>query len=174
MSDGFISRIEAGTQHDTELILLDGAEPERVSWAAFHDEARRMAAALQQRGVAPRDPVALRGATSRPFVAALQGSWLAGAAVIVLPLRTRLEPEDDFRTRTLERIGNGEASVTVGGPDPVETATDASLPPPVPLPDLASQAATVSVSSYERPADDPEATAILQFTSGSTADPKGV
>src|SRR3954452_22635392 len=108
MSDGFISRIEAGTQHDTELILLDGAEPERVSWAAFHDDARRMAAALQQRGVAPGDRVALLGATSRRFVTALQACWLAGAAVIVLPLRTRLEPEADFRKQSLERITQGE------------------------------------------------------------------
>src|SRR3982751_1457402 len=31
-----------------------------------------------------------------------------------------------------------------------------------------------SASRFERPDEDPEALAILQFTSGSTADPKGV
>ena len=36
------------------------------------------------------------------------------------------------------------------------------------------QAGCSPASAYARPADDPEALAILQFTSGSTADPKGV
>jgi fatty-acyl-CoA synthase len=92
----------------------------------------------------------------------------------VLPLRTRLEPEADFRARTLERISQGEATVTVSDPDEVELATAASVPAPITLPDLVDAAASLPAASYERPADDPEATAILQFTSGSTADPKGV
>ena len=31
-----------------------------------------------------------------------------------------------------------------------------------------------AADAYERPADDPDALAILQYTSGSTSDPKGV
>ncbi len=174
MTDGFISRMEAATEHGTDIVLLDGAEPEQVSWADFHDEARRMAAALQQRGVAPGDRVALLGATSRPFVAALQACWLTGAAVIVLPLRTRLEPEAEFHERSLERIRNGEASVAICDPDQADVVAGAAGTTPLSLPDLVAAASSTQTSSYERPPDDPEATAILQFTSGSTADPKGV
>jgi fatty-acyl-CoA synthase len=174
MSDGWITRMEAAAAHGNEIVLLDGTEPEHVPWAELHDDARRVAAALQQRGVAPGDRVALLGATSRAFVTALRACWLAGAAVIVLPLRTRLEPEVAFQARTAERIAQGEASVTVCDPDLAEVATGASMPAPVTLPELVGAAAGLSASSYERPADDPEATAILQFTSGSTADPKGV
>jgi fatty-acyl-CoA synthase len=174
VSDGFVTRLEAATEHGTEIVLLDGTEPEHVEWAALHEEARRIAAALQQRGLSPGDRVTLLGATSRAFVAALQGCWLAGAAVIVLPLRTRLEPEAEFRARTLERISQADASVIIADPDQAEVATGGSAPAPVTLPELVDAAAGLPVSSYERPADDPEATAILQFTSGSTADPKGV
>ncbi|MBV9412900.1 MAG: fatty acyl-AMP ligase [Acidimicrobiia bacterium] len=166
--------MEAATEHGTDIVLLDGAEPEQLSWGALHDEARRMAACLQQQGVAPGDRVALLGATSRPFVAALQACWLAGAAVIVLPLRTRLEPEAEFRDRSLERIRNGEASIAICDPDQAETVAGAPGTKPLMLPDLVAAASATQPSSYERPADDPEATAILQFTSGSTADPKGV
>jgi fatty-acyl-CoA synthase len=166
--------MEAAAERGTDIVLLDGTEPERVPWARLHDEACGIAGALQQRGVAPGDRVALLGGTSRAFVAALEACWLAGAAVSVLPLRSRLEPEADFRDRTVARITQGEASVTICDPDQVEVATAASVPAPVTLPELVADAAGLPSSSYERPADDPEATAILQFTSGSTADPKGV
>jgi fatty-acyl-CoA synthase len=174
VNDGLVARLEAATEHGTEIVFLDGPDPEPVSWAAFHEEACRMAAALQQRGVTPGDRVVLLGSTSRAFVATLRACWLAGAAVIVLPLRTRLETEHEFRSRSLERIKQGEASMTVCDPDLVEAATDPSAPAPLPLTELVAQAAGLRASSYDRPADDLERTAILQFTSGSTADPKGV
>jgi len=174
VTDGFIARMEAAAGHGTDIVFLDGAEPAPVPWAQLHDEARCVAAALQQRGVAPGDRVALLGATSREFVTALQGCWLAGAAVTVLPLRTRLEPEDDFRVRTLERIAQGAVKATICDPDQAETATADSVPSPLPLPALADAAGRLQASAYERPADDPDATAVLQFTSGSTSDPKGV
>jgi fatty-acyl-CoA synthase len=46
--------------------------------------------------------------------------------------------------------------------------------PPVILLDELASAAAERVHTYSRPADDPEALAILQYTSGSTSDPKGV
>ena len=174
MSDGFIARLEAAAGHGTDITFLDGPEPAPVPWARLHDEARSMAAALQERGLAPGDRVALLGATSRQFVAALQGCWLAGAAVTVLPLRTRLEPEEDFRIRTIDRIATAEVQATLCDPDQAETATADSLPTPLLVPELADAASRLSSAAYERPGDDPEATAVLQFTSGSTADPKGV
>lgn len=133
-----------------------------------------MASALQVRGVAPGDRVALLGSTSRAFVSALEACWLAGAAVIVLPLQTRLEPLPEFRARTQERIRLGEVATVVCDPDLVEVAEGESSPAPVTLAELTGAATSMPAGSYDRPPDDPERTAILQFTSGSTADPKGV
>ena len=55
-----------------------------------------MAAALQARGVAPGDHVALLGPTSRPFVTAIQAIWLTGATLVVLPLPMRLGSLEEF------------------------------------------------------------------------------
>ncbi len=174
MSDGLIARLERGAQGGQDIVLLDGSAPESVSWAALVDEACRMAAALQSRGVAPGDRVAVVGSTSRSLVTALEACWLTGAAVIVPPLRTRLEAEQEFRSRTVERLTVGEVSATLCDPELAELCTTETLPAPLTLPDLVVAASATPVGRYERPPDDPERTAILQFTSGSTADPKGV
>ena len=174
MTDGLISRIEAATEQGQDIVFLDGTEPERVSWAQLHEDALRLAAVLQVRGVVPGDRVALLGATSRAFVATLEACWLAGCAVIVPPLQTRLEGEDEYRARTVERIAQGEVSLTICDPDQVQMAAADRVPQPVTLTELMTEAGGLAPSRYERPADDPESTTILQFTSGSTADPKGV
>jgi fatty-acyl-CoA synthase len=129
-----------------------------------------MAAALQARGVGPGSHVALLGATTRPFVTAIQATWLAGATVVVLPLPMRLASIEDFVAQTRRLIVHADAEIVV---------IDAQLsefldpqpgdPPIVPLDELRA-----APGGYERPDDDPDALAILQFTSGATADPKGV
>ena len=129
-----------------------------------------MAAALQARGVGPGSHVALLGATTRPFVTAVQATWLAGATVVVLPLPMRLGSIEDFVAQTRRLIVHADARIVV---------IDAQLsefldprpgdPPIVRLDELRG-----APSAFARPADDPDALAILQFTSGSTADPKGV
>jgi fatty-acyl-CoA synthase len=174
VSDGLIARMEAASERAEHVVVLDGAHPEPTSWAALHHEARRLAAALQAKGVVPGDRVALLGASSRALVATLEGCWLAGAAVVLPPLRTRLESEAEFGARTTERIALAEAALTVCDPELAPVATAPSLPSPVTFSELASAAARLRPADYERPADDPERTAVLQFTSGSTADPKGV
>lgn len=171
MSVGLVGAIEAGAAADEEIVFISGDEPEAVSWGQLHDEARAMAAALQARGVGPGDRVALLAATSRPMFTALEACWLAGAAVIMLPLRTRLESDEEFHARTSERLSLGEVKATLCDPDLIDVAGRFD---PAELPALAAQARRLAPSAYERPPDDAERTAILQFTSGSTADPKGV
>src|SRR5579862_8368055 len=134
-----------------------------------------MAAALQARGVGPGSRVALLGVTSRPLVTAWQACWLAGAAVIILPLRTRVESDGEFRARTRERIALGDVALTLVDPELADVAGPGPrCPDPVPLSELVAAASQTRSGRYERPDDDPEMTAVLQFTSGSTADPKGV
>jgi fatty-acyl-CoA synthase len=172
-STSLLPRLEAtaGTSHSITFVGSAGADGcERVEWGRLHEDARGMAAALQARGVGPGTHVALLGATTRPFVTAIQATWLAGATVVVLPLPMRLASIEDFVAQTRRLIVHADAQVVV---------IDAQLsefldpqpgdPPIVPLDELRA-----APGGYERPADDPDALAILQFTSGSTADPKGV
>src|SRR4051794_22156825 len=76
----------------------------RVEWAVLHEEAKAMAVALARRGIGPGDHVALLGPTSRPFVTAIQATWLAGATVVVLPLPMRMSSLDDFVASTRTRV----------------------------------------------------------------------
>jgi len=172
-SSSILPRLEASTEtgHTITFVGSAGADGrERVEWARLHEDARGMAVALQARGVGPGSHVALLGATTRPFVTAVQATWLAGATVVVLPLPMRLASIEDFVAQTRRLIVHADAQIVV---------IDAQLsefldpqpgdPPIVPLEELRG-----APGAYERPLEDPDALAILQFTSGATADPKGV
>ena len=133
-----------------------------------------MAGALQARGVAPGDHVAILGPTTRPLVTAIQAVWLAGAAAVLLPLPMRLGTIEAFVAQTRARIAHSDATLAV-----VDDDLLAFLDP---HPDAAPIVALRALSSISRsgsnrfdaPVIDPASLAILQFTSGSTSEPKGV
>jgi fatty-acyl-CoA synthase len=172
-STSLLPRLEAAadTRHTITFVGSageNGCEP--VEWARLHEDARGMAAALQARGVGPGSHVALLGTTTRPFVTLVQATWLAGATVVVLPLPMRLGSIEDFIARTRRLIVHADAQIVViDGQLSEFLDPQPSDPPIVRLDELRG-----APSAYERPAEDPDAPAILQFTSGSTADPKGV
>jgi fatty-acyl-CoA synthase len=165
-------RIERAAQRRGGLTLV-GADPssaERVPWADLHQDARGMAAALQSRGVRPGDHVALLAPTSRPLVTAIQATWLAGATVVVLPLPMRLGSLEEFVGQTRARIRGADTALLVVDA-PLAAFLEPALgdPPIVLLADLVGRP-----DDLIPPQPDPERLAVLQFTSGSTADPKGV
>jgi fatty-acyl-CoA synthase len=173
--NSLLPRLETAAESGRAVTFVGSAAggdhaTERVEWGHLHEDARRMAGALQARGVEPGDRVAILGSTSRPLVTAIQASWLTGAATVVLPLPMRLASIEDFVDQTGRRIRQADVRLVVVDPALAAFVDPGPSDPPVVLLDaLAGQG-----SSYERPADDPDALAILQFTSGSTADPKGV
>jgi len=165
-----IERIADGPGTVTFLGSAGADGREVVPWARLHEDAQGMAAALQARGVGPGDHVALLGPTSRAFATAVQATWLAGAAVVCLPLPMRLGSIEEFVAQTRARIRIADARAVVVDPQLAPFVTPEPGDPPLcPLDELVGHAA-----HWERPPDDPDALAILQFTSGSTADPKGV
>jgi fatty-acyl-CoA synthase len=150
--------------------------PQRVGWDEIHADAKSMAAAFQARGVGQGHQVAILGPTSRQLVTAIQATWLAGAAVVVLPLPMRLGSLDQFVEATRTRITNAQSSLVVIDPD-LAAFVDSRPgdPPMVSFHDLApGKPWYPGPGAYVRPEIDPESLAILQFTSGSTAEPKGV
>src|SRR3954452_80532 len=166
-------RIESASRRGT-VTFVTGDASERVSWAQLHDEARAAAGALQARGVGPGDRVALLAPTSRALVTVIQATWLAGATVVVLPLPMRLGSIEEFVAQTRARVRSADARlVAIDAELAPFLEPDPSDPPSVVLQDLIGAAGTSS-GRFEPPAIDPTGLAILQFTSGSTADPKGV
>ncbi|MGV3759759.1 MAG: AMP-binding protein [Actinomycetota bacterium] len=167
-------RIEAGAARGHGLTFVVGGDHVTVPYAQLHEEAQAYAANLQALGVEPGDHVALLGPTSRPLVTAIQGIWLAGATIVVLPLPMRMASIEEFVHQTRVRIANADVKLVLVDPDLAPFIEPAPGDPPMVGWEALSGPGRAGASAWERPADEPERLAILQFTSGSTSDPKGV
>lgn len=155
----------------------DGPEapPVKISWGQLHHDARAAAAALQARGVLPGDHVAVLGSTSRALVTSLQGIWLAGACVIVLPIPMRFGSLEEFMRQSRAHMRHGDVRMLLLDPDLAAFyKPEAGDPEVVLLSDLQPGPGRPTAEDYTVVPDDPHRLAILQFTSGSTAEPKGV
>lgn len=180
-SRSLLPRLEAAADCRRSIVFVTGAtdssaySSESVEWARVHDDARAMAAELQARGAEPGHSVGLIGPTGRDLVTAIQATWLAGAGVVMLPLPMRMGSIEEFVEQTRVRIANAECRVVVADAQLLAFLTpEPNDPPMVTLDELRAAVTTRGSDAYLRPADDPDALGILQFTSGSTADPKGV
>jgi len=157
----------------SSVIPADG--PAFVSWSQIHDEARQIGAALQSWGIEPGHHVALLGPTSRGLMTAIRGCWLAGAASMVLPLPMRMASLEAFVEGTRARIRHGEARLTVIDDQLADFYQPADGDPPtIRLSELLAKAQGLVGDQLEVPVTDPERLVILQYTSGSTSEPKGV
>jgi fatty-acyl-CoA synthase len=184
MSDAhstLVPRLEAAAQCKRAITFVTGAtdsaaySTEPVEWARIHDDARAMAAELQARGVEPGHSVSVIGPTSRDLVTAIQAVWLAGGCLVMLPLPMRMGSIEEFVEQTRARISNAESRIVIADAQLLAFMTpEPTDPPMITLDDLRAAVSTRGSDAYLRVPDDPNALAILQFTSGSTADPKGV
>lgn len=165
-------RMEAATGRGGTITFVGGQGPDRVEWGRLHEDARAMAAGLQARGVVAGDHVALLGPTSRSLVTAIQATWLAGAAAVVLPLPMRLGSLEEFVEQTRFRVRNADARLVVVDGDLAAFLEPTPDDPPFVL--MSELAAGRSADAFQAPVIDLSSLAILQFTSGSTSDPKGV
>jgi fatty-acyl-CoA synthase len=166
-----LRRLEHAAARDTAVTFVVGGAEDVVRWRDLHEQAKGYAAALQARGIRPGDHVALLSPTTRQLVTAIQATWLAGATIVVLPLPMRLSSIDEFVSQTRQRIRNADARLCVVDPELAAFVSPQPADPPmVGFADLTEGEA----AAWVRPADDPDRLVILQFTSGSTSDPKGV
>ena len=170
-----IDRIEATAERDYGLVtFVSGDDHQTIRWSQLHSEARVVAAALQARGVQPGDHVAVLGPTTRQLITTIQAIWLTGAALVTMPLPMRMGALEQFVAQTRVRIHRSDTKILVIDSDLAGfIEREEGDPPFVTLDELFANQG-VTEAGYRRPKSSEDSLAVLQFTSGSTSEPKGV
>ncbi len=155
------------------LRILDRRErPRWESWPEIHAAARAVAGSLGALGVEPGDRVAVVHPTGFEFFHAFFGALLAGAVPVPLYPPARLGRRDGYRRRTAAMLRAAGVRLLLAGERlrrPLEPAVAAAAPALGcrTLGDLpAAEGAEVEVAS--------SSLGLVQFSSGTTADPKPV
>lgn len=170
-----VSRIEQAAKGTGTVTFVTGKEPLTKTWAALHEEAKGFAANLQSRGITHGDHVALLGPSTADFVTAVQAVWLCGATLVILPLPMRLASLDDFVAATKVRIHNADCAAVLVDPELAPFVESTPEDPPVyAFDDLKTGEGRATAADFVRPDYSADDLCVLQFTSGSTSEPKGV
>lgn len=155
-------------------LLTEAGQEETLTYNDLSARARAVALGLRERGLAPTERVAVMLPTGPAFFAAFFGILYAGGVPVpIYPPMRRSQIEEHLR-RQAKILQNAEASFLITG---AEAQPIAAL--------LKSQVATLqAVATVEELAvpaaaklprlTSASATALIQYTSGSTGDPKGV
>ncbi|MGH9805051.1 MAG: fatty acyl-AMP ligase [Candidatus Acidiferrales bacterium] len=165
----------------THINLLD--EEERatpITYAELFSGAAAVARALQRRGVAPGDRVGLMLPTSREFFHSFLGTLLAGAVPVPIYPPVRIDKIEEYAERQTALLTNAEARLLI-------TFSAAERLARLLRPRVASLGSVVCAERLAKEENPPTGSldgfedgatsrdlALIQYTSGSTSDPRGV
>jgi len=156
----------------TGMVTGEPDQPYRRTWSELHALARRIAGRLADAGLKSGQAVAVLAGAPVEIAPVAQGIWLAGGSMTMLhqpTARTDLEVWRDDTVRVLRMID--ARMVVLGSPfEPMAPVLEANGI----VYHRAADLATDGGADFT-PVDTPEdAPALLQLTSGSTAEPKAV
>ena len=156
------------------LLFVDAREQElAMPWSEVRERAQRVAGALAERGIRPGDRVAMVLPTGPDFMDAFFGTLLAGAVPVPLYPPVRLGRMDEYVRGTARMLSVVGARILLS-----DARTRLLLGGAVAIARPALGCPTVAelrdgATAYEAPVDG-QALALIQFSSGSTVDPKPV
>jgi 1-acyl-sn-glycerol-3-phosphate acyltransferase len=161
---------------DRPHILLCGEadHPEEITYRTLKQNAEAVAAGLLQRDLEPGQTVAIMLPTSREYFFSFFGVLLGGGIPVPLYPPVRPTQIEDHLRRHRDILGNAQAKILITVPEAQQLARLLKaqlegLRSVVTVQELSAEAGEFNSLPLQ-----PKDIAFLQYTSGSTGDPKGV
>ena len=160
--------------HPQRIHVVFTETEEEISYWTLRQEAEAVAAGLQALGLQPQQTVAIMLPTGPDYLYSFFGVLLAGGVPVPIYPPVRLSQIEDHLRRHAGILNNAQVSILVTVPKAKAVAQvlksqAKGLHHVVTVPEL-----TDSGSAFVMPITQPQDTAFLQYTSGSTGAPKGV
>jgi fatty-acyl-CoA synthase len=164
----------AAAGHSSGVSFVDLHERElALPWGEVVARAERAAAALAARGVAPGERVAIVLRTGPEFLDAFFGTWLAGAVPVPLYPPVRLGRMEEYLAQTARMLAVSGARLVVSA-GAVRRLLGGAVARAAPALGCVDVAELTEGSERLARMPAPEDLGLVQFSSGSTVDPKAV
>ncbi|HUX89746.1 MAG TPA: AMP-binding protein [Gallionellaceae bacterium] len=158
----------------THITLCGEAAEEEISYQALYTGAASVASGLQQQDLQPGQTVAIMLPTSREYFYSFYGVLLAGGVPVPIYPPARLAQIEDHLRRHAGILANAQTAILITFAEALPLARLLKS-------QLAGLRTVTTVSELEsfrenlvRPVLKAQDVALLQYTSGSTGNPKGV
>ncbi|MFV2003912.1 MAG: AMP-binding protein [Gammaproteobacteria bacterium] len=152
----------------------DEGDDEVITYLQLKNAAIRVAGGLQQRGLQPAEPVALMLPSSPDYFYSFFGILLAGGIPVPVYPPVRLSQLEDHMRRHVRILANCLARIFITVPEAKKVAQllKSQVPNLQNIVSAAELAASTAISTS--PVISANDIAFIQYTSGSTSNPKGV